>query len=196
MAGYETTATALTYATYELALNPDLQDKLYDEVTASLNANGSIDYDVLCRLPYLDAVISETLRHHPPIAKTTRIATREYNVGSTGVTVYAGQQVDIPIYAIHHDAKYYDNPFEFDPERFMPHNRQNLVPYTYIPFGGGPRNCIGVRFALLETKFALAQMVRRYTFFRCSETDVPLINDPKAMLSVPKRAIVGIAMRK
>lgn len=155
----------------------------------------SLTTTFLCRLPYLDAVISETLRHHPPIVKTTRIAARDYKVGNTGVSVFAGQQVDIPIYAIHHDEKYYPNPMKFDPERFMPYNRHNLVPFTYMPFGGGPRSCIGIRFSLLETKCALAQMVRRYTFYRCSETDVPLTNDPKALLSAPKRAIVGIAMR-
>lgn len=196
MAGYETTATTLTYATYELALNPDVQDKLCEEVNASLNSNGRIDYEVLCRLPYLDAVISETLRRHSPAVKVTRVAQQEYKVGKTGITMFPGQQVDLPVYAIHHDKKYYPNPFKFDPERFMPHNRENLVPYTYLPFGGGPRNCIGMRFSLLETKLSLAQILRRFTFFRCNETDVPLTNDPKALLSVPKRAIVGIAMRK
>lgn len=137
MAGYETTATSLTYATYELALNPEVQDKLCDEVNAVVDSNGRIDYDVLCRLPYLDAVISEALRHHAPAVKTARTAAQEYKIGDTGVTMYPGQQVDIPIYAIHHDERYYTNPFKFDPERFMPHNRDNLVPYTYLPFGGG-----------------------------------------------------------
>lgn len=135
LAGYETTATALTYATYELALNPEVQDKLFNEVNASLNSNGDIDYDVLHRLPYLDAVISETLRRYPPAIKTNRVALQEYKVGNTGITLYPGQQVDIPTYAIHHDEKYYTNPFKFDPDRFMPQNRHNLVPYTYLPFG-------------------------------------------------------------
>ncbi|KAJ6647417.1 Cytochrome P450 3A14 [Pseudolycoriella hygida] len=195
MAGYETTATTLTYATYELALNPRVQQELYDEVNSSVNSNGRIEYDVLSHLPYLDAVISETLRHHSPAVKITRLAAQQYKVGNTGITVYPGQQVDIPVYAIHHDKKYYDDPFEFKPERFMPENRHNLVPYTYLPFGGGPRNCIGMRFSLLESKMVLAQLVRRYTFFRCDETDVPLTDDPKALLCVPKRAVVGIAMR-
>jgi len=195
IAGYETTATTLTYATYELALNPEVQDKLCEEVNASLNENGKIDYELLCRLPYLDAIISETLRHHSPAPKVTRLAAQEYKVGNTGITVYPGQQVDIPIYAIHHDEKYYANPFKFDPLRFMPDNKHNLVPYTYLPFGGGPRNCIGMRFSLLETKLTLSQLVRRYKFFRCNETDIPLTPDPKALLSVPKRAIVGITMR-
>lgn len=135
MAGYETTATSLTYATYELALNPDVQDKLCNEINAAIQPTGKLDYDILCRLPYLDAVISETLRMHSPAVKTTRITEQVHKIGNT--TVYPGQQVDIPIHAIHHDEKYYTNPFKFDPERFMPHNRQNLVPYTYLPFGGG-----------------------------------------------------------
>lgn len=195
MAGYETTATTLTYATYELAINPEVQDNLYKEVNASLNAKGSVDYDTLCRLPYLDAVISETLRYHSPAVKTSRVVSKEYEVGDTGIVLYPGQQVDIPIHGIHHDEKYYTNPSKFDPSRFMPQNRHNLVPYTYLPFGAGPRNCIGMRFSLLETKLALAQMVRRYKFFSCNETDIPLISDRKALLNVPKRAIVGIEMR-
>lgn len=195
MAGYETTATTLTYTTYELALNTEVQDKLCEEVNESVTSNGNLDYDTLCRLPYLDAVISETLRHYSPTIKTTRIVSKEYKVGDTGITLYPGQQVDIPIHGIHHDEKYYRNPFKFDPDRFMPQNRHCLVPYTYLPFGGGPRSCIGMRFSLLETKLALAQMVRRYKFFRCNETDIPLSSDPKALLNVPKRAIVGIKMR-
>lgn len=122
---------------YELALNPHAQDKLLDEINASLNSGNSIDYEVLCRLPYLDSVISETLRHYSPALKSNRIAWQDYKIGDTGITLLKGQQVDIPIHAIHHDEKYYPNPFQFNPDRFMPQNRHNLVPYTYLPFGGG-----------------------------------------------------------
>ncbi len=194
MGGFETTRSTLTCATYELAMSTDAQDKLYDEVVgAALNSNGEIDYDVLCRLPYLDAVIAETLRRHPPAFKTNRIAKHEYQLED--LKLFAGQQVDIPIYAIHHDAKYYPNPFKFDPDRFMPQNRQRLVPHTYLPFGLGPRNCVGMRFALLEMKLVLADIVKRYKFFKCDDTDIPLVSDPKGRVNSPMRAVVGIKMR-
>ena len=66
------------------------------------------------------------------------------------------------MYAIHHDPEYYPNPYNFDPERFMPENRDKLVPYTYMPFGAGPRNCVGMRFALMELKMCLIQLLRQY----------------------------------
>lgn len=137
VAGNETTASLLIYATHELAMNPDIQDKLYAEINPIVNPNNTIDFDELCRLPYLDAVISETLRHHSPVERTTRVVSHEYELGDTGIILHPGQMVHIPFYAIHHDEKYYPNPFKFDPERFMPHNRHNLVPYTYLPFGQG-----------------------------------------------------------
>ncbi|XP_037047696.1 cytochrome P450 3A8-like isoform X2 [Bradysia coprophila] len=196
VAGNETTASLLIYATYELAMNTDVQDKLFVEINSSFNTNGSIDFDELCRLPYLDAVISETLRHHSPVERTTRIVSQEYKLGDTDIILHPGQLVHIPIYAIHHDEKYYPDPFKFDPERFMPHNKHNLIPYTYLPFGQGPRNCLGARFGLLEAKLALARTVHKFTVFRCTETDEWLATDSNTLLNVPRRPIVGIAMRK
>lgn len=192
----QTTATTLTYATYELAINSAVQDKLVAEVNEVIKPNGDIDYETLSNLPYLDAIVQETLRHHAPVVKTARVCAQEFTIPNTNVTVYPGQQVEIPIYAIQHDERYYKDPFKFNPDRFMPENRANLVPYTYLPFGSGPRNCIGMRFSLLESKLALALIVRKYRFFRCAETDVPIEVDPTGLLSAPKRAIVGIEMRR
>ncbi|XP_054161002.1 uncharacterized protein LOC128959081 [Oppia nitens] len=195
VAGYETTATTLTFATYELALNPDIQEKLYDEVITAIDAKGDIDYDLLSRLPYLDAVISETLRLHPPAVVLSRLASQDYKLGNTGITIKKGQRVEIPIYAVHHSEEYYDQPFSFIPDRFLPENRHKVKPYTYIPFGAGPRNCIGMRFALMEAKLCLAQVVKRYRFVRSPQTDIPLILQNSQALNSPKRVVVGIQMR-
>ncbi|CAG2105202.1 unnamed protein product, partial [Medioppia subpectinata] len=143
--GYLTTATTLAFCSYELALNPDVQQKLYEEVMSSMDTNGEIDYEVLIKLPFLDAVIAETLRLHPPSVKISRIATKDYRLGNTGIFLHKGDVVEIPIHAIHHSEDYYPNPEMFIPDRFLPENRHKIIPYTYLPFGSGPRNCIGMR---------------------------------------------------
>ncbi|CAG2112673.1 unnamed protein product, partial [Medioppia subpectinata] len=175
IAGYETVATTLSVCSYELALNPDVQQNLYEEVMSSLDTNGEIDYEVLTKLPFLDAVIAETLRLHSPIVKVGNIAAQDYKLGNTGIIIQKGQTVEIPIYAIHHSKQNYPNPEMFIPDRFLPENRHKIIPYTYLPFTSGPRNCIGMRFALMEVKLCLAHIIRRFQFSRCPQTDVPLI---------------------
>ncbi|CAG2108121.1 unnamed protein product [Medioppia subpectinata] len=155
LAGYETTASTLSFCSYELALNPDVQQKLYEEVMSSMDTNGEIDYEVLIKLPFLDAVIAETLRLHTPLVIIGRIAAQDYRLGNTGITVYKGRVVEIPVYAIHHSEEYYPNAEMFIPDRFLPENRHQIIPYTYLPFGSGPRNCIGMRFALMEVKLVI-----------------------------------------
>ncbi|CAG2164302.1 unnamed protein product [Oppiella nova] len=195
-AGYETTATTLTFATYELALNEDIQQKLYEEVLSAVDAKGDIDYDLLSKLPFLDAVISETLRLHSPVLRLSRNCINgDYKLGNTGITLYKNQRVEIPTFAIHLSEEYYPNAEKFIPDRFLPENRHKIVPYTYLPFGAGPRNCIGMRFALMEAKLGLAQVLRRFKIVRTSQTDVPLKFNKTLFLNSAKRVIVGIEAR-
>ncbi|XP_054160994.1 cytochrome P450 3A21-like [Oppia nitens] len=195
-AGYETTASTLTFCTYELALNPDIQERLYDEVMTSVNnSSGNIDYDLLAKLPFLDAVISETLRIHSPVLRLGRACLKDYKLADTGITIKKGQAVEIPVYAIHHSEEYYERPSEFIPDRFLPENRHKIIPYTYLPFGVGPRNCIGMRFALMEAKLGLAQIVKRFRFTRNRQTDVPFNLKKSPILLSPKRVVVTIERR-
>ncbi|CAG2183396.1 unnamed protein product, partial [Oppiella nova] len=189
IAGYETTSTTLTACAYELALNPDIQQKLYDEINGAIDSDGEIPYDVLTRLPYLDAVLSEALRLHTPPLRFARTASADYTLGDTGIIIKKGQQVEIPIHAIHLSAEYYPDPFRFNPDRFMPENRGTITPYTYLPFGGGPRNCIGMRFALLEAKLCLAHMIGKYRLFRCQRTDDQIQCKRFIRLAIPKRLV-------
>ena len=170
IAGYETIATALSYISYELALNQDFQDKLYEEIKSIENEKGTIDYETLLKLPYLDAVICESLRKYPPSARISRIANQEYQLGNTGITLDKGTHVNILVHAIHHNEEYYPGPEKFRPERFLPENRDQIKPFTYLSFGSGPRNCIGMRFALLETKLALAKIITKYKFVKSKST--------------------------
>jgi cytochrome P450 family 9 len=146
-AGFDTSSTILSFLAYELALNPDIQKRLFDEVESThrqLN-DGPLTYDALQKMPYMDMVISEGLRKWPPADFTDRISTRKCTLQVNDKTIELEKDTSfwIPIYAIHHDAKYYPNPEKFDPERFSDENKHNIVPYSYLPFGIGPRNCIG-----------------------------------------------------
>ena len=186
VAGYETTATLLSWAAYELALNPSIQERLYEEIRTAIDSIGDIDYDLLSRLEYLDAVISETLRLDSPAVDMLRMCTEECQLGNTGIKLEKGQEVEIPLLPIHHSEEYYPEPLKFNPDRFMPENRHNIIPYTYLPFGAGPRNCLGMRFALMEAKIALSYLVYHYKFVRTANTPVPpyvgtffVVNSPK-----------------
>ncbi|CAG2165938.1 unnamed protein product [Oppiella nova] len=178
-AGFGTTASTLAFMAYELALNPSVQQKLYDEINGAIDSDGEIPYDVLTRLPYLDAVLSETLRLHTPVPQLVRVAARDYKLGDTGITIPKGMTVEVPIYAIHRSPKYYPNPDQFEPDRFLQENKFNLIPYTYLPFGGGPRLCVGMRFAFLMIKVAMVMIIRKYRLSRTGNTESPLMGDQK-----------------
>ncbi|CAG2114259.1 unnamed protein product [Medioppia subpectinata] len=170
VAGYETTASLLSFATYNLSLNPDSQQLLYEE----LKSCPELNYESVSKLPFLDAVICETLRLNNPVTRVEREAHEDYVLGDTGLTVKKGSIVAIPIHAIHHDSEYYPNPHQFKPQRFYGDNANSITPYTYLPFGGGPRNCIGMRFALVEAKLALANILMNFEFSKCAKTEIPL----------------------
>ncbi|XP_054166701.1 cytochrome P450 3A14-like [Oppia nitens] len=195
IAGYETTATTLSFCIYELAVNPKVQEKLYEEIKTAMDSNGEINYNVLTKLPFLDSVLSETLRYYPPLHRLDRRAVTDYKLGDTGIQLFAGQEVEIPVYAIHHSNEFYPNAHQFDPDRFMPENRHKIIPYTYLPFGAGPRNCIGMRFALMEAKLALVQIVRRFRFFRSQQTAVPIEFRTVTRMCSAKQLVVGIEKR-
>ena len=195
IAGYETTATTLSFCSYELALNQEIQNKLYQELKLAIENDGDIDYDTLSKLPYLDAVISETLRKYPPVQRLERTATQTYQIPNTEITINNGNIIYIPVYAIHHDEEYYPSPETFKPERFLPENRHLIKPYTYLPFGSGPRNCVGMRFGLLEAKLALAKILLKYKFVKSAKTQVPLEFLPNRLLLAAKSIVIRVERR-
>ncbi|BES87260.1 cytochrome P450 [Nesidiocoris tenuis] len=189
VAGFETTASTISYAMYELCLNPIVQDRVFQEVVGVTNRHdGKVTYEALQEMTYMDQVISETLRRYPPIPGVSRVLTQEYKVPHTDLVLPKGFLITIPIYAIHHDPQYFENPFEFNPERFSD-NGTNIKKGTYLPFGSGPRICIGARFAILEVKVALAKMLLNFEIVKCSKTKDPLIYDKTSRLHVPEGGI-------
>ncbi|XP_014273208.2 uncharacterized protein [Halyomorpha halys] len=186
LAGYETTATTLGYTLYELSQNPAIQEKVYNEVENVLKKyKGDITWEGLTEMKYVDMVISETLRKHPPAFAVSRQSVKTYKVPNSDLELPKGSVVIVPIYSIHHDPNYYPSPEKFEPERFSEENKHKLVKSTYLPFGDGPRICIGLRFAKMEMKIAIAKLILKYKFSLNSKTKVPLQYSAQTFLLVP-----------
>ncbi|VVC25724.1 Hypothetical protein CINCED_3A014569 [Cinara cedri] len=144
VAGFETTASILSYCLYELAINPEIQIKLREIIKEKHDENeGKLSYDMLKELKYLDMVINETFRLHPPVPILSRVCTKKYSIPDSDLTLNIGEKLLIPTYSLHNDPKYYPNPEIFDPERFTDENKALRPHGTFLPFGDGPRICIG-----------------------------------------------------
>ncbi|KXJ73267.1 hypothetical protein RP20_CCG016130 [Aedes albopictus] len=178
LAGFDTLSTGLTFLTYELALNPEIQQRLYDEVMETeSNLDGKpLTYEVLQQMQYMDMVISESLRKWPPGIVGDRYCTKDYHYKDSAgsFVIEKGKSVWIPSIAIHNDPRYYPNPDKFDPERFSEENKSKINPAAYIPFGAGPRNCIGSRLALMEMKMIVYYLLREFSFEPTEKTQIPL----------------------
>lgn len=147
-AGFKNSSNILSILSYELAINPSIQEKLYREVKGmndTLNRE-PVDYDSLQKMKYIDQVVSEVLRKWPPSPVTDRLCLENYTVvdGDQVIRIDKGAALNVPIYGFHRDPKYYPQPEHFDPDRFSDENRGNIVPGTYLPFGIGQRSCIGM----------------------------------------------------
>ncbi|KAG8176924.1 hypothetical protein JTE90_018707 [Oedothorax gibbosus] len=175
IAGYDTTATTLGLASYELALNPSVQDAARREVDDTLKeTGGELTYEAVQNMKYLDNVISETLRKYPPVVRLERTCETAYELGDTGLTLPKEVAVTIPVWAMHRDPEIFPNPETFDPERFSPEQRAKRDAFTYMPFGLGPRSCVAMRFALVEMKVCLAHVLAHFIIKTCPDTKIPL----------------------
>jgi cytochrome P450 len=159
LAGHETTALALTWALYGVATNPDVEAQLRAEAERVLAGRVPV-VDDLTRLPYTRAVLDETLRLYPPVWAFAREAIADDRIG--GYRIRAGSPVAILPYLTHRLRAFWDDPERFDPERFSPGRVAERPRYAYLPFGGGPRQCIGNEFALMEAHLILPMIARDY----------------------------------
>ncbi|KAM9362964.1 cytochrome P450 3A30-like [Symphorus nematophorus] len=180
-AGSETSSISLGFLAYNLARNPDVMKRLQEEIDSTFPNKAPVEYEALMQMDYLDSVVSESLRLYPPAARLERIAKETVKIN--GITIPKDMLVLIPIYALHHNPELWPEPEEFKPDRFSKQNKQGINPYTYLPFGYGPRNCIGMRFALVMIKLALVEVLQNHSFSVCEETEIPLKMDPAALVS-------------
>ncbi|XP_047435259.1 cytochrome P450 3A27-like [Mugil cephalus] len=185
-AGYETSALTLLFLAYNLARNPDVMERLQMEIDATFPDKAPVDYEALMQMEYLDCVVHESLRLYPPAARLERIAKETVKIN--GIQVPKGMTVMVPVYALHRDPELWPEPEEFRPERFSKENKPKINPYTYLPFGIGPRNCLGMRFALVMVKLAMVEVLQNYSFSVCEETEIPLQMNPKTFIA-PLRPI-------
>ncbi|GFQ91084.1 cytochrome P450 3A8, partial [Trichonephila clavata] len=197
LAGYDSTASTLAFATYMLALNQDIQEKVHEEVIVALKSSkGKLTYEALQNIKYLDNIISETLRLFPPGVRLERRAVTDYKLGETGITIPKGMIVTVPAYAMHRDPELFPDPEKFDPDRFTPEERAKRDPYAYMPFGAGPRNCIGMRFAIMEIKVCLIYVIANFKINRCIKTKVPLEYMIATGFLQPKDITLALERRK
>lgn len=159
MAGHETTANALTWAWYLLSQNPEAQAKLHAELDEVLGGRLPTLED-LPRLRYTEMVFSETIRMYPPAWGIGRKVLNDFELG--GYTIPAGAVIVMVQYAMHHDPRYYPEPFKFKPERWTPEEKAKRPKFSYFPFGGGNRICIGEQFAWMEGVLILATLAQQW----------------------------------
>ncbi|GJQ82005.1 Cyp6a9 [Trypoxylus dichotomus] len=180
VAGFETSSTLMSFALLELSINEDVQKRLRDEVNEAFQKNnGELTYEALSEMRYLDMVINETLRKHPPVPNLSRVCTKNYSIPDSNVVIYKGDMVSIPITGIHYDSEYYPQPEKFDPTRFTEENKRKRHHFAFLPFGEGPRICLGFRFGLMQTKVGLALLIKNFNFKLNSRTKQPIKLDPK-----------------
>ncbi|EDV24424.1 uncharacterized protein TRIADDRAFT_63933 [Trichoplax adhaerens] len=193
IAGYDTTSNTIAYASYLLATHPEIQDKLYQEICTKCPDVNSIDYEILNNLTYLDMVISETLRLYPPGFFSNREVKKEVTI--EGVRIPNDSIVGIPIYTIHHNPQFWPDPEQFIPERFTPEEKAKRNPCCYLPFGDGPRNCVGMRLALLEVKLALVSLMQNLELKTVADTEVPLKLKTGGTLTAANGIWLGLGTR-
>ncbi|XP_046667735.1 probable cytochrome P450 6a14 [Homalodisca vitripennis] len=177
LAGYETTSTALNFFLYEMAMNPEVQERIHAEV----DAVEEITYDTLAGMEYLDMALDELHRKHAQLGFLSRTCTKDYQVPGTDYVIERGTEVLVSVQGLHKDPELFPEPERFIPERFSKENKGKIKPFSYMPYGEGPRYCAGQRFAQLMVKTGLAVMMKRFSVQTSPRTPNPMRYDPLAI---------------
>uniref|UniRef100_A0AAR2KUZ1 Thromboxane-A synthase n=1 Tax=Pygocentrus nattereri TaxID=42514 RepID=A0AAR2KUZ1_PYGNA len=193
LAGYETSSNTLAFVCYLLAIHPDCQEKVQREVDDFYTRHGSADYSNVQELKYLDMVVCEALRLYPPGFRFARDVEQDCVVN--GQFLPKGATLDIPAGFLHYDAQYWPEPEKFIPERFTPEAKASRHPFVYLPFGAGPRSCVGMRLAQLEIKMALVNIFKRFNVVASEDTKVPLELKSSSTLGPKNGIFVQITTR-
>jgi len=190
LAGHETTATTLAYAARLLAENPQVQNKMVEEMK---ELGDEFDYNMYSKLTYSKCVVKETLRIYSPTSVIPKYSFAETTLG--GVPIPNHSVIMISTYALHRNPKYWDKPDEFIPERFDSRVSPPIHPYAFVPFSSGPRTCIGNKFALVEASIALALLVKNY-IFELAPGDKPGLLELESMMTVKPSKPIHVTLKK
>lgn len=178
LAGHETTALSIAYSFMVLGWNPRVVERLHQEIDEVIG-DRAVEVEDLRNFTYLNMVIQEVLRMYPPAAITAREVAEDDTI--SGYTLPKGAQVYIPIWGIHHDRRYWERPYTFDPERWRPEEVAKRPRYSFFPFGGGNRVCIGEQFARMEMQIVLVTLLQQFT--------------PRTLIDTPPALDLAITMR-
>ncbi|XP_055588836.1 probable cytochrome P450 6a13 [Uranotaenia lowii] len=184
LAAFETSSTAMSFCMYELARNPELQEKARLEIEQVLAKHGSsFTYEAIHEMKYLENCINESMRLYPPASISTRVVTKDYHVPEMNVTIEKGTRVMLPFHAFHNDPANYPEPERFDPDRFTPETMASWHPLQFMPFGYGARNCIGMRFGMMQIRLGMAYLLKNFRFMLSPKTSVPPQFNPVNILT-------------
>jgi cytochrome P450 family 6 len=181
IAAFESTSSTMALCLYELSKNEKLQRKVQMEIDKVLEARGNseFDFEMLSELKFLENCIDETLRKYPPAPFLIRECGKEYRVPGSEFVIEKGTPMIISTFGIQRDPEFFPDPQIFDPDRFSDENIHKIQQFSYLPFGAGPRVCIGQRFGKLTTRLGLFLLLQRFNFSFSDETVRELRFSPK-----------------
>ncbi|KAK9501858.1 hypothetical protein O3M35_012509 [Rhynocoris fuscipes] len=186
-AGFEGVTWTMMYSLYELSKEPEIQEKVRQEIMEQVKKAGSLSYDAIREMTYLEQCIKEAMRINSLGQNIFRVCTKDYTFPN-GLEIKVNQRLIISMLSVHYNETYFPEPEKFAPERFDPDN--SIPPCTYMPFGNGPRMCIAMRFALLEVKYCIAKLLMNYRFRISPKTKEPLTVNPRSILRTPKERVI------
>ncbi|XP_057367282.1 cytochrome P450 4C1-like [Daphnia carinata] len=181
--GHDTTSSLLGWFLYSMAANPDYQEKVWNELQSTFgDSERDFKQEDISNLKYFECCIKETLRIYPSVPGFERTVVEDIQLGE--YLVPAGCTLGFLVFAAHRNPKYFPDPLVFNPERFFPDETIGRHPYAYVPFSAGPRNCIGQRFALLESKTVLSTLLRRFKFEIAPSAKPPILSNQLTLKSM------------
>ncbi|KAJ8680137.1 hypothetical protein QAD02_015924 [Eretmocerus hayati] len=187
---YETSSSSLSSVFYHLSKHQDIQEKLREHIANVMKKYGNqITYESLKEMNYLEQVIYEALRITPPFPSNLKVCTEEITLqGSDGLKIHLkpGNPVLVPIVALHGDEKHWPNAQDFDPDRFCQENQTDRNKFVFLPFGEGPRQCPGMRFAMMLMKLATASLIHKFSIAHSHKTKEPLEIEPSSIITYVK----------
>ncbi|KAK4879104.1 hypothetical protein RN001_007250 [Aquatica leii] len=176
--GFEAAASTLAFALHELGVNQDIQEKLRNEIKTAVVTHDELTFNAIHQMKYLQMCVSETMRKYPAVSFIHRECIDTYKVPGHELTIEKGTPIIVGVYGLHYNKKYFPDPEKFDPKRFNANNIHKIINCTYLPFGDGPRSCVGQTLGLLIVKTAIIHILRNYIIEKNSFTTEPIILTP------------------